>query len=338
MLDYSDYVEMACLEHDAAYYWYPSVADVKRTAYRFLDPSNVPPSPLAVPYEYYEQALARYSDYESSRYAVFGQWYHYNACPYCKSHLQVTNEAGRSVAPPVESVIVRVCPNCGWWDFEEELVVEKEAAGGSYWAKSVHRRAILREYSIAGSEAPIESLREHITRHPNQLSQISPARLEKLVGAVFSEYMSCEAIHVGGPHDNGIDLILIDGNRRHVVQVKRRQSQREAEPVSGIREFLGAMVLDGTMKGLFVSTAPRFSRKAVATARKARQRRIVNYIGLISAKRLIDVCKLTASRSEPLWKRYASKAEQLSNHVERGHAAFMQLAVGHRDWRISSER
>lgn len=338
ILDYSDYVEMACLEHDAAYYWYPSVADVRRTAYRFLDPSDVPPSPLAVPYEYYERALMHYSEYESSRYAIFGQWYHHDACPYCKSHLPVTNEAGESMAPRIEAIVLRVCPNCRWWDFEEELICEKEAATGSYWAKSVHRRAILREYSIAGSDAPIESLQEHIARHPNQLSQISPERLEQLVGAVFSEYMSCEAIHVGGPNDNGIDLILIDGNRRYVVQVKRRQSQRKAEAVSGIREFLGAMVLDGTMKGLFVSTAPHFSENAVGTARKARQRGIVEYIDLVSAQRLIDVCKLTVSRSQPSWKRHASKVEQLPNHVESGRAAFMELAMGHPDWRISSER
>ncbi len=337
ILDYSDYVEMACLEHDATYYWYPSVADVRRTAYRFLDPSDVPSNPRAVPYEYYERVSLRYSEYERSRYEIFGQWYHYSACPYCKSDLVVTNEAVESLAPRVETLVLRVCPNCGWWDFEEELTVEKDAAG-SYWGKSVHRRAILREYSIAGTEAPIESLLEHITRHPNQLSQISPKGLEQLVGAVFSEYMSCEAIHVGGPSDNGIDLILIDGNRRYVVQVKRRQSPRKAEAVSGIREFLGAMVLDGTLKGLFVSTAHHFSKNAVATVQKAQKRGIVEYIGLVSAKRLIDVCRLTASQSQPAWKRHVSKAQQLPSHAESGQHAFISLAMGNPDWRLSSER
>lgn len=334
VLDYTDYVEFFYEEEDGVLRHCPSAADVTRTAYRFLNPLDIPPDPFAVPYGYYEKILRRFTEYESSRYEIFGQWYHYRKCPFCKFDLENSTETGNLADSTIEVITVRLCPNCGWWDFEEELPVEKIDAE-SYRAKSVHRRAVLREYSVAGSEAPIESLRQYIVRHPDQLPDLNPKQLEKLVGAVFSEFMNCEAVHVGGPNDKGIDVILIDGVRRYVIQVKRRQAQRQAEGVSGIREFLGAMVLDGAVRGLFVSTASRFSPNAVTTTRKAQKLGIIQYINLVNAQRLIEICKLTASQSQPTWKRYTSKPDQLSNHVTAGHSTFMELAMGHPDWRLS---
>jgi len=333
VLDYTDYVEFFYEEEDGVLRHYPSAADVRRTAYRFLNPLEAPADPYAVPYEYYKKILKRYDEYESSRYEIFGQWYHYRKCRFCKSNLQNSTETGNSADSSIEVITVRLCPNCGWWDFEEELPLEK-IDEKSYRAKSVHRRAVLREYSVAGSEAPIESLRQYIVRHPHQLPNVSPKQLEKLVGTVFSEFMNCEAVHVGGPNDKGIDIILIDGVRRYVIQVKRRQAMRQAEGVSGIREFLGAMVLNGAVRGLFVSTASRFSPNAVTTARKAQKLGIIEYIDLVSAQRLIEVCELTVSKSQPAWKRYTSKADQLIDHIMAGHSTFMELAMGHPDWKV----
>jgi predicted helicase len=117
--------------------------------------------------------------------------------------------------------------------------------------------------------------------------------------------MNCEAIHIVGPNDKGIDLILVEGDRQYVVQVKRRSTDA-AESVQGVREFVGAMVLQGYVNGLFVSTAPRFSRQAAHTVRLAAERKLVEQISLIDSSRLIDVCKLTANRMPPAWKQFAS--------------------------------
>jgi restriction system protein len=54
------------------------------------------------------------------------------------------------------------------------------------------------------------------------------------VASVFSEFMDCEAIHVGGPNDQGIEVILVQGERHYVVQVKRRQLADAVESVKSI--------------------------------------------------------------------------------------------------------
>jgi restriction endonuclease Mrr len=117
--------------------------------------------------------------------------------------------------------------------------------------------------------------------------------------------MDCEAIHIGGPNDDGIDLILIDGERQYVVQVKRRAAADAVESVQGIREFVGAMLLQGFVRGLFVTTAPRFSLRARRTAQLAEDRKLVESIELVDSARLIDVCKLTAVGERQPWKRFA---------------------------------
>ncbi len=335
VLDYTDYVEMACSEEDGVYSSYPSVADVKKSAYRFIDPDFKPVDYLAVSYEHHQRIIDRYREYDASRRLIFGRWYHYNECPCCNTPLKFTLERPSETDSHIKDISVRVCLNCGWWDFEENFVVDNDVSSGSYLARSVHRRAVLREYSVAGSEAPIASLQKHIINHPSSLFEISPKKLEQLVGAVFAEYMDCEAIHIGGPNDNGIDLILVNGNRRYVVQVKHRKWSRKTEPVAGIREFLGAMVLDGTMKGLFVTTASHFSRSAANTAKKAQENGIVEYISLVNAQRLVDVCNIVNSLIVPLWATKMTKTQELLDHVQPGYDAFMTLAIGNPDWRVS---
>ena len=112
----------------------------------------------------------------------------------------------------LSGVDVRICDNCGWWDTEEQLKVIQEEGSSHYEAPTVHRRAVLRQFDVAGSDVPIASLRDYLTRHPSQLSHVSPRALEKLVADVFRETMDCEAIHVGGPNDGGIDVVLIVGD------------------------------------------------------------------------------------------------------------------------------
>ena len=148
--------------------------------------------------------------------------------------------------------------------------------------------------------------------------------------------MACDAIHVGGPNDDGIDIVLIDGDRRFVVQVKRRKHRCIAEAVSGIREFVGAMVLKGVVKGIFVTTAERFSHQAAATGRKAKDRKVVEFIKLVNADRLIDICKLSAKLRNPPWATKFSKIADIKKHIYPGRNTFMNLAMGHPEWKLES--
>jgi hypothetical protein len=335
ILDYSDFVEMACEEQDAAYSSYPSIADVNRNALRFIDPKKIPKKHTAIPKEYQDIAFESWREYYLSRDDLFGKWHYFKNCHYCKTELVDIKTNGLQLPSNIEKIIARECPNCGWWEAEEELPVSVDDETGSYSGRSIHRRAILREFDVAGSDVPIDSLRRHIIKHPNILHSINPYSLEKLVGDVFSEHMDCNAIHVGGPNDGGIDIILVDGKRRYVVQVKRRMYHDSVESVSGIREFVGAMVLHGTLKGLFVSTASRFSRSAQETANKAKEKGILEYIELVDGNKLKNLCRLSKGNSTPNWTKNISKPKNLLIHVNPGFHAFMEHAMGHKDWKIA---
>ena len=187
----------------------------------------------------------------------------------------------------------------------DECTLE-EGDNNWYRSREIRRRAFLREFSVGGCELPLEILRDQIGKRTGVLQDIHPKKLEELVGSVFSDFMNCEVINLGGPNDAGIDLVLINSDQRYVVQVKRRTSLMKAEAVVGIREFLGAMLLRGEMKGIFVSTAPRFSPQATAAASLARERKLVDYIKLVDASRLMDVCELTAKQPIEPWREFAA--------------------------------
>ena len=332
MLDYTQFAEMACQEEDAVYSSYPSKADVIGSGGRFVDPGIRPADPLAVPYAYYMLAIALWGAYGEARWEVFGEWYHYKSCPYCGTTLQHV-EGPAASRFPVERVEFRLCRGCGWWDAEESLVLDQEAGSNHYVAKSIHRRPVLREFSVGAGDAPLEGLIRHIASHPDELRDISPRQLEDLVGAVFGEYMDCEAIHVGGPNDEGVDLLLVGGDQKYAVQVKRRYRDA-AEAVSGVREFIGAMLLQGIIRGLFVTTANRYSPQAEAAARKAEEKGIVECIKLYDATKLVDVCKLQLNAGVEPWEQACMRDDDVSSHTSSGYDAFLELQMGHPDWGV----
>jgi restriction system protein len=328
ILDYSDYVEMACEEESGTYRSYASAADVARSAYRFIDPSMRPADVNRVSQKEHDTLYKRWWEYECSRYELFGDWFYLPNCPYCAAALTHTETPGDQSNPYVRSVVLRVCDECGWWESDENDWPD-ETTG-----RSVHRRALLKEFCVAGGEAPIAALHKYIVGHPSALREISPPALEKLVSSVFRDFMNCEAIHIGGPNDDGIDIILVDGDRRYVVQVKRRQSAHATEGVSGIREFLGAMMLDGAVRGLFVSTARRFSKQAKSASQRAQSLGLIEKIQLIDATRLLEVCKLTATKLDEPWRNAQSNPDRFVEHVNPGFQKFMELAMGSPKWRV----
>lgn len=297
ILDYSHCVEVVDQEESACFTRFPTglTDEADRRGAGRSGPIRFFPGNLG------EQIV----EYRQERLKLFGDGRYAEQCPYCRIGLETVHQDNREISPVFGRIFVRVCTKCGWWESSDESSLE-QGENNWYRSREVRRRALLREYSVGGSEVPLEALHQHIARHPHALSYTNPRHLEKLVGKAFSEAMDCEAIHIGGPNDDGIDLILVNGERQYVVQVKRRSAADAVESVQGIREFVGAMVLQGFVNGLYVTTAPRFSLRARRTARLAEDRRLVESIDLIDSSRLVDVCKLTNERQPPPWKRFAS--------------------------------
>ncbi|UDF14745.1 restriction endonuclease [Antiquaquibacter oligotrophicus] len=132
---------------------------------------------------------------------------------------------------------------------------------------------------------------------------MDPHVLERLVRDVLRDHLDCDVVHVGRSGDGGIDLLIVDADRPRAVQVKRR-SRNRAESVSQIREFLGALLLGGHMKGIFVTTAPAFSRDSIRAADAARRLALVSEIELVDGGALQEIIRASTTLSEP-WERVA---------------------------------
>ena len=106
---------------------------------------------------------------------------------------------------------------------------------------------------------------------------MEPGRLEILVADVFkANYHDAEAIHVGKPYDQGIDVIFIESNgTRWLVQVKRRERPTPSEGFSTLQSILGTLALDGARNGIVVSTADTFSFHARKGQQRAEQQGFV---------------------------------------------------------------
>lgn len=129
----------------------------------------------------------------------------------------------------------------------------------------------LRTFDEEAPEGTLGEVAQWFRRHPRLYNTVSPTYLEKLVARIFTnsgQYV--EVHHVGRPDDGGVDVVLVESESRSwLVQVKRREDAKSSEPVSTIRNLLGAMILQESQLGIVVSTADHFTFRARESAAKA---------------------------------------------------------------------
>jgi hypothetical protein len=187
---------------------------------------------------------------------------------------------------------VATCRLCGWW-----YVVERgqEASGGD----PMVYHGILRSFDVSSADIPISALQSELPRHFEKIRFPHPNRMEDLVGRILAGVWDCDVKQLGYTRDGGIDLVLLISDTPVAVQIKRRQRKGATEGVHGVREFLGAGVLEGYTRLLYVSTASQFSREAQELARRAVEKE------LVVAYQLFDVSVLRtlleAAHTETNW-------------------------------------
>ena len=190
-------------------------------------------------------------------------------CVYCSTKLiKIENETLEESRH--RDYCLWYCDKCCFWQARIYSAFRACMPPPDYWVYV----SKLREFNPNLPEDCSTELALHIRRHPDLLHSFNPTRFEKFVADVFrANYTNAEVIHVGGPGDGGVDVLLIDTEKEQwFIQVKRRGSQKLSEEVGTIRELLGAMFVEGVRTGIVVSTVERFSPDAQGIVAKAKKR------------------------------------------------------------------
>lgn len=164
------------------------------------------------------------------------------------------------------------CSRCGWWRSNERMIF--------YPPSSINPRSpydycpAIEEVDISNSQVAIDDLIFHLTRKWEDRSLISASAAESLVAGLLREHFKCDVISSTtktNTPDGGVDLYVChsNGEIRAAVQVKRRVN-RQVEGVAEVRNFVGALAIESISKGIFVTTATRYTREARLVAEKLR--------------------------------------------------------------------
>ncbi|QSI31263.1 hypothetical protein GNX71_17435 [Variovorax sp. RKNM96] len=188
-------------------------------------------------------------------------------------------------------VCLHICPVCGWWIAEDRAVLP--AMHWQHWAVTLASEPALEELALNDIGAPLQEVRRYLMRRFEARTLMHPRLFELTVASVFGD-LGYRASATGYSNDGGVDVILEDGSDARIgVQVKRRKGAVEVEQ---IRAFLGALMLGGYTRGVYVS-ASRFSRGARKAARLSTQ--TVMPIELVDAGRFFDMLDYVQLKHRP---------------------------------------
>lgn len=184
---------------------------------------------------------------------------------------------------------LHICQMCGWWAAVDSAVLP--AVGHQSWLVNLVAPAVLMELDVADLSAPLGEVRNFLRRRYDARHHIVPRLLERVVASVYRD-IGYEAEATAYSNDGGIDVVLYDrAGRRTGVQVKRCGRAVEVEQ---IRAFLGALMLGGFARGVFVSTSG-FQRGAVRAAAACRPWASIE---LVDAQRFFDALGIAQLQGE----------------------------------------
>jgi len=235
-------------------------------------------------------------DDPSLQEAIAGESYTCRHCRDPRAPLKVVDDVFETAWS--EPAAILTCDRCGWWcqyaiGFNRDGFYERERVP-----------AALRTYAVGDIEVPVNALRRELAENPKWLAELNHTKMEHLVGSILRDYMKCDVVHTGRTGDGGVDLLLLDGETPYVVQVKRRLNEERGEAVSAIREFVGATLLAGYKRGIYVTTATHFTPPAEDAAVLAKTCGLVEEIHLVDQSRFLDILHLVSNKTLPPWKAY----------------------------------
>lgn len=195
----------------------------------------------------------------------------YCSCPYCKTEMSrfcghrnpshLWGDDGMCGGEKKNMDFwVFACKSCGWWIVlrERQILDDQDLDNvycGGFWdvvVKYEFVSAQLRELDIITSSEPLEEIRRYLEFKYERRFEMSPRLFEEVVADVFRSIGYSTQV-TGYQGDGGIDVILTRSSNDTIgVQVKRYKNRISVE---NIRAFLGAIVLKGYTKGVFITTS-----------------------------------------------------------------------------------
>lgn len=193
------------------------------------------------------------------------------------------------------ATILHICNTCSWWHSTQEGL--QNGDGQKTFSPFVYY-PVIDELDISTDSIALEDLKSNLLMRWDDRKLISSGKAESLVPSILKEHLSCDVFTATAntnAADGGIDLHVCSKNGSVIsaVQVKRR-IKKDSEPVSEVRDFVGAMVIEGFQKGYFVTTAQRFTSVAQRIPNQLKQINSRLELELIDGQKLFELLKTHA--------------------------------------------
>jgi restriction system protein len=153
---------------------------------------------------------------------------------------------------------------------------------------------MLRKMDVSDQSMPLEEIRDYLVARYEDRFVVDPWRFEDVVASVYRDHGYFARVTARNG-DGGIDVVLDGpGDVQIGVQVKRYRYKISVEQ---IRSFVGALVVNGLTKGMFVTTS-RFQSGCDRTATVAA---LAGYpVELVDAQRFYEALKI-AQHQKHCW-------------------------------------
>jgi hypothetical protein len=170
------------------------------------------------------------------------------------------------------SATVYLCAGCGSWSVVQHVDDALDSEGLRY---VVHLAGALERFG-ATDDLPAEELAMQLRLGGLSLADLTPKAFERLIARILSDvWRDCEVRHVGvsgGRGDGGVDVVLVQEDRAHLVQIKHHplhlgRNIARREGVKTIRELNGVLFREGIPRGIVISSSPGYTRGAREEAR-----------------------------------------------------------------------
>jgi restriction system protein len=183
--------------------------------------------------------------------------------------------------PDEESVDCCWCPVCGYWFVLRIFWISTKH---QLWQMYYAIAGSLRDLDLRDHSVPISEIKKYLAARYQSRFELSPRKLEEVVASVFRS-LGYRAELTSYSNDGGIDVVLQDWNGEvTALQVKRYKNSIKVEQ---IRSFIGALILQGTQRGIFVTTS-RYQAGCRSIAKIAPME-----LDLIDAQKLFELVKLS---------------------------------------------